>query len=77
MGTKREVQIHVACTIFPDKHGITQKDRKEDEICQFACAFPPETFGQIPMNQIDKVFEEFKYSVVKKMREHGILRPGH
>jgi len=77
MSKKHEVQLHVACTIMPDPYGITKKDREENEICQFAAAFKPEHFGYIPMNQVDKIFEEFKHSVVKKMREHGILRMGH
>ena len=74
---RREVQLHIACTIFPDRHGITRESTKENEICQFAAAFKPEQFGSIPISAVDKIFEEFKYSVVKKMREHGILRAGH
>ena len=76
MGVNREVQLHMAVTIMPKHHGITKEERSENEICQFAAAFRPEAYGSIPRNELDKIFEEFKYSVVNKMREHNMLRAG-
>ena len=79
-GTRPEVQFHAAVSLVKagDKYSLIKEIRadKIDELIQVAGRFPEQWTGNITKVQIDRVFEEFKFKMITKLRERGVMKAG-
>lgn len=73
---KREIQIHVAVTRMGDPFAISHEMKKDNEICQFAAAFPARFDGSLRRKAVEQVFDQFKEACLARMRAAGMLEIG-
>jgi len=76
-----EVQIHCAVTLIEvgDPFALSKEGREDRplEIGQFAVRFEDKkSYGNITEDHIDNVMAQFKQSMMARMRDYGVLRPG-
>lgn len=76
MAKKNEVQIHAAVTIMGDPFGVSEADRRDNEIAQFAVSFPPHLHGDLLHRTVSNAFQGLAAACIKKMREANLLRSG-
>jgi hypothetical protein len=71
----RDIQVHAAVTIMPNKNNVWQPGEKDVEIAQFAVQLDS-AYAPFTAEMVRKAFEGLEASCLSRMRAAGLLRAG-
>lgn len=75
-----ELQIHASATLVAagDPFAISATERQDlaGEIAQFCVPVDSKWVGNLRRHHVDMAFDSLKQSLLKKLREHGVMASG-